>query len=400
MNPKTLTALKIGAPLVVVVVAALAAASLAAMRPEPQRREMEVLAPLVRVEPVHIENTRFTVLSQGTVAPRTESRVVPQVAGRVVWVSPDFIAGGFIEADQPLLRIDTIDYEQAVVRAEAEVAAARLRLAQEEAEARVAREEWEELGGGEASELTLRIPQLANARASVAAAEAAVERARRDLARTEIRAPYRGRVREKRADVGQFVNVGADLGSIYAIDYAEIRLPLPDGDLAYLDLPLVYRQENSSRGPEVRLSADFAGRGHEWQGRIVRTEGEIDPTTRMVHAIARVADPYGRGTDPDRPPLAVGMYVQAEIVGRMAEGVAVLPRAALRTEGSEVLVIDRDDRLHIRPVQVLRTTRESVVIGGGLAEGERVVVSSLDAVVDGMQVRVLDGADAAAGGER
>lgn len=390
MNPKMITALKVGAPLLVIALAAVAAASLAAMRPEPERREVEVLAPLVRVETVRIEDTRFTVISQGTVAPRTESRVAPQVSGRVVWVSPDFIAGGFLEADEPLLRIDPIDYQQAVVRAEAEIAAARLRLAQEEAEARVAREEWEELGGGDAPELTLRIPQLENARASVAAAEAALERARRDLERTEIRAPYRGRVREKRTDVGQFVGVGADLGTIYAIDYAEIRLPLPDGDLAYLDLPLVYRQQTPSRGPEVKLTAEFAGRRHEWEGRIVRTEGEIDPTTRMVHAIARVADPYGRGGPSERPPLAVGMYVEAEILGRVAERAAVLPRAALRTEGDHVLVIDREDRLHIRPVEVLRTTRDRVVIGSGLEEGERVVVSALDAVVDGMQVRVVE----------
>ena len=208
-----------------------------------------------------------------------------------------------------------------------------------------------------------------------------------------MRSPYRGRVREKRVDVGQFVNVGADLGTIYAIDYVEIRLPLPDSDLAYLDLPLVYREQASTRGPEVALIADFAGRRNEWRGRIVRTEGEIDPTTRMVHAIARVADPYGRGDDPEQPPLAVGMYVEAEIRGRSAEGVAVLPRAALRTEGNHVLVIDRDSRLHIRPVELLRTTRETVVIGAGLSEGERVVVSSLDAVVDGMSVRVLDESD-------
>lgn len=387
MNRKLLTVLKFVAPLAVVALAAYGALTLAATRPAPATQRVEQPVPLVRTVLVRVEDLQMTVYSQGTVRPRAEGRVSPEVSGRVVWVAPDFVSGGFFESGAPLLRIDTTDYQQAAVRAAAEVANAQLRLAQEEAEARVAREEWEELGGGEAPELTARVPQLANARAAVAAAEAARARAQRDLERTEVRAPYAGRVRDKRVDVGQFVNAGADLGSIYAIDIAEIRLPLPDDELAYLDLPVVYRGQSAGGGPRVRLIAEFAGNTHEWEGRIVRTEGEIDPTTRMVHAVAQVADPYGRGRDPRRPPLAVGMYVRAEIEGIRMPGVAEIPRAAVRADG-RVLVVDGDSRLRFRDIELARATRDAVVVRAGLTDGERVVVSALDAVTDGMAVRV------------
>ncbi|MGD8397174.1 MAG: efflux transporter periplasmic adaptor subunit, partial [Candidatus Eiseniibacteriota bacterium] len=168
-----------------------------------------------------------------------------------------------------------------------------------------------------------------------------------------------------------------------------------DRELAYIDLPLDYRDgADAARGPEVRLSAEFAGRRHEWQGRIVRTEGEIDPQSRMVNAVARVKDPYGRGERPDRPPLAAGMFVEAEILGHTARGVAVIPRSALR-EGDRVLLVDDQDRLRFRHVDVLRATRESVIVRDGLADGDRVCLSPLVAVTDGMRVRTTVTDDAA-----
>ncbi len=199
-------------------------------------------------------------------------------------------------------------------------------------------------------------------------------------------------MRDKQVDLGQFVNRGAPLATIYAVDYAEIRLPLPDGELAFVDLPFGYRGDrDGAAGPEVVLRADFAGRVHEWKGRIVRTEGEIDPKSRMVHAVARVQDPYGRGEDPERPPLAAGMFVQAEITGRAVEAAAVLPRAALRDD-DRVIVIDAEDRLRFRDVEILRATQNEVVITSGLEDGDRVCLSMLAAVTDGMQVRIADGA--------
>ena len=245
-----------------VAIAGGAAAWMILSRSEPEARIPEVPLPLVQVIDVELRDLTLTVTSQGTVSPRTESELVPEVAGRVIEVSPSFVSGGFFEAGELLLRIDPHDYRQAVVQAGSAVAQAELRLASEQAEADVARREWEELGeGGEPPPLTLREPQLAEAEAAVAAARAALLNAERNLERTEIRAPFAGRVRQKQVDVGQFVSPGSPLGTVYAVDYAEIRLPLPDEELAFLDLPLVYRGEAAKKsGPEVDAARDLRRR--------------------------------------------------------------------------------------------------------------------------------------------
>ncbi|SUZ93779.1 uncharacterized protein METZ01_LOCUS46633 [marine metagenome] len=373
-------------PVGVIVAAALGASTMVSFRPEAPTQSPAVVAPLVRVVEVGLTTVTLTVRSQGTVEPRTESQLVPEVSGRIVEVSPSFVAGGFFEAGDVLFKTDPHDYEQALVQREAEIESARLRILQEEAEAEVAQWGWDRIGSGQARPLTLREPQIASAQAELAAAEANLETALRNLERTEVRAPYAGRVREKNVDVGQFVTLGAPVATIYAVDAAEVRLPLPDDDLAYLDLPLNYRGElGRVRGPVVSLRASFAGRIHEWQGHIVRTEGEIDPRTRMVHVVAEVPDPYGRGPDPARPPLAAGMFVEAEIEGRIVENVAVVPRAALRGSG-QVLIVDANSRLRFRDVDVLRATTNELFILGGLEAGDRVNISPLEVVSDGMEV--------------
>ena len=376
-------------PLLIVTAAGLGAVTMILNRPPVETLTPVVELPGVRVHEVTLEDVPLTVTSQGTVRPRTESQLVPEIAGRVTWVAPSFAEGGFFEAGDALVRIDPFDYEQMLISARSQLAQARLRLAQEEAEAEVAQREWETLGRGDPRELALRKPQLEDARASVAAAEASVERATRDLERAEIVAPYAGRVRSKEVDIGQYVRVGDTVATIYAVDVAEVRLPLPDDELAYLDLPLSYRGVRQGTRPRVTLRATFAGETHAWAGRVVRTESEIDSVSRMVHAIAEVADPYAPGPNPNRPPLAVGMYVEAEIGGRTARDVAVLPRPALRGR-AQVLIVTPDDRLSFRDVDVLRTSTESVIVRAGLRAGELVVTSPLDTPTDGMRVQLAD----------
>jgi RND family efflux transporter MFP subunit len=379
---------KIILPLTAIVLAIVIMMVMVKLKPAPETRIPEPPLPLVRVMNVQLQDMILTVESQGTVSPRTESVLLPEVAGRVIEVSPSFVPGGFFEEDEFLLRIDPFDYRQAAVQARGAVAQAELRLATELAEADVARKEWDELGEGEPTPLTLREPQVAEARAALDSARAALENAERNLQRTTILAPYAGRVRQKQVDVGQYVSPGSPLATIYSVDYAEIRLPLPDNDLAFVDLPLDYRGEASAgRGPEVTLRADFAGRTFAWKGRIVRTEGEIDPRSRMVHAVARVSNPYSRGSDPERPPLAAGMYVEAEIAGRKVEDVALIPRSAVRTNDT-VLIVDEEERLRFRPVEILQATAEHAIVQSGLADGERICLSNLTAVTDGMRVRV------------
>ncbi len=391
--------LKVLLPLVVLAGAVGAAYVMYINRPPVETRTPVIEPPSVRVQRVEMSSVDLTVSSQGTVQPRTSSQLVPEISGSVIEVSPSFAVGGFFEEGDVLLKIDPYDYQQAVISGRSQLAQAKLRLAQEEAEAEVARREWEEIGRGNATALTLRQPQVEDARAAVAAAEAALERAERDLERSEVKAPYAGRVQSKDVDVGQFVNKGNTVGRIYAVDSAEIRLPLPDEELAYVDVPMSYRGNQQQTGPRVTLVTDFAGRRHTWQGRIVRTESEIDPVSRMVHVVAEVADPYGASDDPSRPPLAAGMFVEAEITGRRADNVVELPWAALRGR-NQVLVVEDGGRLRFRDVEVLRSTTDSVLISSGLAEGEVVCISALDTVTDGMAVRVLgDNGDAMATAE-
>ena len=388
--------LQVVLPIAVLAVAGLAVLIMLRNRPEVETQPPRVEPPGVRVQTVVLEDVHLSVMSEGAVRPRTESQLVPEISGRVTSVAPSFAEGGFFEAGDVLVTIDPFDYQLAVISARSQLAQSRLRLAEEEAEAEVAQREWEELGQGSARELTLRKPQLEDARAAVAAAEANVERAQRDLERAEITAPYAGRVRRKNVDVGQFVTVGNAVATIYAVDVAEVRLPLPDEQLAYLDLPLAYRGTRNRPGPRVTLRTTFGGQTHAWDGRIVRTESEIDPVSRMVNVVAEVRDPYSAGPDPDRPPLAVGMYVEAEIEGREFAQIAVVPRAALRGQ-NQVLVIDPDNRVRFRDVEILRAA-ESVYIERGLADGEYVVISTIDSPTEGMFVQVANETDLLVGG--
>ncbi len=362
-------------------------------RPIPETRVVEVSLPLVETMEVSYSNVRLRVRAEGTVAPRTETEFVPEVFGRVMEISSSLAVGGFFEEGDVLLRLDSREYEFAVTRSRSAIAQAALRLETERQEAVVAMGEWELLGAGRPTPLAMREPQIAEAEAALASAEAALQQAEYDLERTIVRAPYAGRVRSKRVDVGQFVQRGISVATLYSVDAAEIRLPIPDSELQFVDLPLAYRGENGSEsvaGPEVILRARFAGQEHEWRGRIVRTEGEIDPRTRMVHAIARVEDPYARSEERLRPPLALGMFVEAEILGRPSGRVAILPRSVLRG-ADQVLTVDEAGVLRFQQVEIFRLERDRVLVRSGLTDGDHIVVSPLENAVNGMRVRVIEG---------
>ncbi len=389
MNRVILRTLQILLPLVVLGAAGFAAFTMIGNRPTVETQAPVFTPPGVRVHEVTLEQVQMSVTSQGTVRPRTESQLVPEIAGRITWVAPSFAEGGFFDTGDVLVKIDPFDYEQELVSTRSQLAQSRLRLAQEEAEAEVAQREWNDLGRGDPRELTLRKPQLDDAHASVAAAEAHVVRAERDLERADIVAPYTGRIRKKNVDIGQFVRVGDTIATVYSVDTAEIRLPLPDDQIAYLDLPLSYRGVDQQPQPSVTLQATFAGETHEWQGRVVRTESEIDPVSRMVHVVVEVADPYAPSGNPNKPPLAVGMYVEAEIEGRTVRDIAVVPRAALRGR-DQVLVVTADDRLSFRDIDIFRRTTDALFVRAGLREGDLVVTSPLDTPTEGMVVQLAN----------
>jgi RND family efflux transporter MFP subunit len=376
-------------PLAILGVGCLLVALIWVTRPRVEVLPPDVVVPLIRALRVEPQSVTFVVRAHGTVVPRNESDLVPQVSGEVIWVSPALVPGGFFAAGDPLVRIDPVDYEVDVESARAALA----RAESEHARARKERERQRRLADrsiASESRIDDAVNALHVAEAGEREARARLARAERDLDRTELRAPYDGRVRRESVDLGQFVTRGSEIAKLYAVDYAEVRLPVPDRQLAFLDLSLAPRlDEEPLIGPLVELRAEFAGVEHTWTGRIVRTEGEIDPKSRMVNVVARVEDPYGRDDSAETTPLAVGLFVDAEIQGRRVEDAFVLPRAALRDE-DRVLIVDDEARLRFRPVQVLRARRGEVVIGDGLEPGERVCISPLQAVVDGMRVRIFE----------
>jgi RND family efflux transporter MFP subunit len=384
--------------------------AMVATRPAAESTRPGPVAPAVSVVRAQSHPVRLPISASGTVEPRTESDLVTEVAGRIVWVSPQLASGGFFDEGEVLLRIDPRDYEVALEGARAALARARSDFGH--AEANLGRERsMRRSGASSRARLEDAERDFARADAAVREARVRVRRAELDLERCEIRAPFAGRVREKHVDRGQYVTPGAPAARLFSVDYAEVKLPISDADLAYLDIPLatppvVAQPEPGAsqpdeaattgspapapQGPEVVLSADFAGERREWKGHVVRTEGALDSRTRMVNVVARVEDPYARtqraagGT-----PLPIGLFVEASIEGRLFEDVVELPRAALRRRDT-IWVVGDDDRLEHRKVDVLRSIGDRTFIRTGLAAGERVITSALDAALDGMKVRPVE----------
>lgn len=357
--------------------------------PQPERANAEPRPVAVFAAPVENTNVTLTVTTQGEVRPLIRINLVPQVSGRIVYVNPNFIEGGFFEAGETLIQIDESDYRLAVTRAQAQVAQARQGLVREQAEAELAASEWEELGEGQASALTLREPQLAQARASLAAAEAQLQEARLGLERTRISAPFDGRVRTKSADLGQFVSPGTPLGEVFGTDAVQIRLPLTDDQLSMLNIPVAFQASEANPGPLVRISAVLAGQYREWDAELVRTDSSIDTQTRVLYAIARVDDPYGVAAEEGGSPLPVGLFVDAEIQGREVIDAYVLPRSALR--GSDtVYVAQIGGTLGVRQVSVITSDPDRLVIAGGVSADDFVVTSPIRAASDGMRIRTFD----------
>ena len=361
----------------------------------PERKDTGAQAMVVNAIPARVESLNFSVSSQGAVNPRTQTTLVAEVSGQIVSVSGNFIAGGFFRKGEVLLQIDPSDYETALLAAQAALAARKAQLADQKARSEQAMKDWINLGRkGEPSDLTLRKPQLAEAQAAVQAAEAELKRAERNLERTRIKVPYDGLVRSKSVDIGQFVSPGTPLGTTFAVDYAEIRLPLSSSDMAFLELPSATRLDRAHRVP-VTLTSEIRDDSRQWQAEIVRTEGVVDDRSRVVYAVAEVIDPYGVLGMSNQPELRMGTFVRASIQGLRADDVVVLPRSVLQN-GNTVLVANASDQLEIRQVEVVRAEPRFIYISKGLEGGERVVTTSLDAPIPGTLLSVIGGQPASA----
>ncbi len=347
------------------------------MRPEPPKKEEVRLDPLVEVIELQSMTANFTVRSQGTVRPRTETILSAEVSGTITRISPKFVAGGVFQAGEVLMRIDPTNFEVAV----------------DQAQAMVRQRQIEYDGASKLREQGYRAEaEHASAAAALASAKAELVRAQRDLQKTSIRLPYEGIVRSKDADLGQFVNPGTRLGIVFATDFAEVRLPLTDLDLAFVDLPSATEvtASGSVDGPAVTLSAVRRGRYAEWPAQIVRSEGVVDESSRVTYAVARIEDPYRLHNEGDA--LPVGTFVSAAIEGTSADNVIRVPRDIVRGS-DELIFLDDENRLRIRPVSIVRSDADYVYITGGAEAGDRVVATALETPVNGMRVRTSPGDD-------
>ena len=338
---------------------------------KPQQEMTEVQPTLIRVEGITLKTTSHSVRvrSQGMVQARTSSTLLPEVTGRIVEVSPAFNEGGFFEKGQMLLKLDPTDYETAIITTQAELSRADAILAEEQARAEQAVANWRALGHTEApSPMVARTPQLAQAKADVAAAQARLTKAKRDLERTTLLAPYAGQVLEQTADVGQLVSPGTKLAAIFATDYLEVRLPLPERDIQFVSLPELYRDTAAVKPVRVKLQSHIAGKTHSWEAKLVRVESAIDDTTRQIMAVAQVDDPFRRQND--RPPLKIGQFVEAEIEGAELPSVFVIPRSCVRA-GNEIILISKEHTLRRVPLSPLTGDERSLIVSASSEKGPK-----------------------------
>ena len=379
--------LKTVAPVLVLVASIGVVQALVATKPAPEKKDEGLRLISLYVDEVYTETSNIIVTTQGEARPKTEIDLVTQVSGRITYVAEEFAEGAEFGPNTTLIKIEDAEYKLAIIRAEAGVAAAQTGLHRELATAQLKKEQWaDRRGNAEPTPFALNLPQVEEARARIRSAEAELAETKLNLARTNIKVPFLGRVMEKSIGVGQFVNAGTKLGRVFSTDRIEIRLPLTDSQLVELDLPMGFMASNETGHP-VRLSAFVGGKENSWLGHIVRTQAVIDQQTRLVYAIAEVVDPYGT-TSESGMPLAVGLFVTAEIKSARTQDSFVIPRLALRN-ADKVYVINDEDKLEIRTVEVLSTSTERVLLTAGVENGERVVISTLPAAVDGMQVKAL-----------
>ncbi|RUO77909.1 efflux RND transporter periplasmic adaptor subunit [Idiomarina seosinensis] len=368
-------------PLIIIVAIALAVVASMSAKP-PEQKQQQKPGAMVEVKEVSPRDMTFLVDSQGTAVPKYSTTLLAEVSGQIIEVSDKYNAGGFFKKGEMLLQIDPSDYQVAVQQARAQLLQAQASLEEERARSKVAEEEWSQFTDGEAPALGLRKPQLASALASLESAEANLAMAQRNLERTTIKAPYDSVLRSKQAGLGQFVGAGAQIATLFGTEVAEVRLPLSDLDVTYLNLP-----EEGSEHPKVLLESQVSGVDTEWLGSLVRTEGVLDENSRVIYGVVEVQDPYNLSADSHEQPLRFGRFVQAQVKGQQVSDVMEVPTYAINPDDT-VWVVGDERQLNKKPVEVIRTQQNTSIVGSGLEKGDKVVLTQLKNALTGMKVRL------------
>ena len=366
-------------PIVILIAGFLMFMLFSSMKKPPEEKEEVDNTPIVAVEPISVMPMTLQVESYGVVKPKYETEIVAQVNGQIVELSDTFVRGGFVKKGQLLARIDPNDYEAALIDAEANMASARAALETERAQGRVAEQEWKRITNTSPTELSLRKPQLAQELARVKAAQASVLRAKRNLERTELRAPYDAMIESRNVGLGSFVAMGSMVGKLLSTSIAEVRLPVADNQLEFLVA--------QGEGAEVNLIGTFAGREMVWPAKIARSEGVIDNKSRMSYLVAEIHDPYALVERKDETPVRFGSYVTAKILGLEIAQATSIPRHLV--DNNRVAIMDSESKLHYAEIDIVRQDGRNVIVSNGLANGDQLIVSALDYPIDGMKLALI-----------
>jgi RND family efflux transporter MFP subunit len=353
---------------------------LSSMKEPPEEKPEVDNTPVVAISNISISPMVLKVSSYGMVKPKYETELIAQVNGEIVELNEVFVRGGFVKKNQLLARIDPSDYQAALIDAQASMATAKAALEKELAQGKVAEREWKKMTDTSPTELSLRKPQLAQELARVKAAQASVLRAERNLERTEIRSPYDAMVDSRDIGLGSFVGVGSKIGHVLATKIAEIRLPIADNQLEFLN--------DQGIGAKVNLVAVFAGKSWQWDAKIVRSEGVVDSKSRMGYLVAELIDPYLLDSNNNmQAPLRFGSYVNAQVMGKNIAQATLVPRHLL--SNGKVAILDEDSKLLYVAIDIVRQQGNDVVVANGLADGDRLIISALDYPVDGMKLALI-----------
>tara|TARA_Y100000748_G_scaffold117364_2_gene98481 strand:+ start:679 stop:1821 length:1143 start_codon:yes stop_codon:yes gene_type:complete len=342
-------------------------------KPSPMDVNVQILTPV---------NYEIKIKSTGTTTPITQTILTSEVGGEVIYRSKKFSEGSSVISGEILAKIDDTDLQLQYKNALFQLASAEVQLAVQEAEAEIAQEAWGKVGEGIAKELVAKKPQLKQAKAALEVAKAQVDSAEKKLNKTEISAPYTGRIQNINIDLGSTILPGQPIGSMYTSNEIEVTLSVKDSDLQFLDIPMDGRKLNPDQKSLVVIKSLYKGKMQEWEGNLERVDGIIDPMTRMIKLIANFKNNF---IEDSQPILPIGLFVEAEISGKKLMDVFIVPNTALTPNG-ELLLVNKDNELEIRKVNIITQTKDYILIKEGMIPGERIVVSKLSIATNGMLV--------------
>ena len=377
-------------PPTIIIAAVAIAAFLGSIKQSPDKPPETTQAPVVEIHSIFPQNSIIQIDSQGTVQPTVETTIMSEVSGAVSYVAPVFAAGGFFKKGDELLHLDPLNYEVRLQQAQASLALASARLKEETARSKAEKDRWVASGKSldKAPPLLIRTPYIEEAKANVKAAKAELRQAETLLEKTRVTAPYDGLVKTRQANLGQFISLGANLGTLVKTDKVEVRLPVTASALPFLES--INDSQAQNKRLKVEITARFGQEKITWPAEIVRREGVIDPQNRLHYFIALIDDPYAlTQANASKPILTVGSFVQAKIYANQLENIYVVPRKLLR-RNNELLVIEDNQYLKMRSVNVIYSTSEKTYIDTGLSPGDQLVVSEISNPIEGTLVQIKD----------